>query len=134
MSAPTSINRRRFERFTLRPMYSQMALRTLDREVFDFTGHALDVSEGGLRFELDRGIAPGTPVALQIWLPSGGDPRMGDVGPGRSVFVFANIIWIDDDEAPGPVTMAAAFTRFARAGDRERLLRQLSFGQLARAA
>jgi hypothetical protein len=68
---------------------------------------------------------------MQITLPMG--LRSDDIGPGRSIFVFGNIIWLDDEES-GPSRMAIAFTRFARAGDRERLLRQMSAGVLHRRA
>jgi hypothetical protein len=49
------------------------------------------------------------------------------------VFVFANVIWLAGDGA-GPCRMAAAFTRFARAGDKERLIREFCTGRYARAA
>jgi hypothetical protein len=124
-----TINRRRFERFALRPMYTRVVVRLVADQSYDFEGHAYDVSEGGIRFELDRPIDPGTPVAIQVTLP--GAAAEG----GWSVFVFANVIWVDEDaDEPGPVRMAAAFTRFARAGDKERLLSQLSSGRYARAA
>mgnify|MGYP000926715538 FL=1 len=126
-----TVNRRHFERFRTQPMYTPVCLRTLDNEHFTFEGHAYDISEGGVQFELDRGIDPGTPVAVQITLPSGG--LADDPGPGRSIFVFGNVIWLDDSE-PGPVRMAVVFTSFARLGDRERLLRQLGTGYFARAA
>lgn len=127
----TTQNRRQFERFTLAPMYTPITARLLDSEEFTLEGHAYNISEGGVRFELDQPIAPGTQVALQITLPPGqaGD----DPGPGRSVFVFANIVWIDDED-PGPVRMAATFTRFARLGDKERLIRTISSGRYTRAA
>jgi hypothetical protein len=132
---PTSVqqNRRRFERFELPCMYTGVGVRTLDSEAFDREGHAYNVSEGGVQFELDYGIAPGTPVALRIDLP----PSVlvaGDIGPGRSVFVLGNVVWLDDTDGPGPVRMAMAITRFARAGDRDRLMRIFSAGKLRRAA
>ena len=129
MHASPSTNRRRFERFALRPMYTPVAVRLMDNEQFTLEGHAYDISEGGIRFELDHPIAPGTPIAMQITLPT----SQGDIGPGRSVFVMGNVVWIDDSE-PGPVQMALVITRFARLGDRERLLKRLSSGTYARAA
>lgn len=125
-------NRRQFERFMLPAAYTAIAIRTLDSETFDWEGHTYDISEGGLQFELDRGLEPGTPVAMKIELPDA-VLAAGNVGPGRAVFVFGNIVWMDDSE-PGPVRMAVAFTRFARAGDRERLLRTFAAGRLRRAA
>lgn len=127
----TTTNRRQFERFALAPMYTPINARLLENQEFTLEGHAYNISEGGVQFELDQPVAPGTPVALQITLPQGA--AEADLGPGRSVFVFANVVWIDDEE-PGPVRMAAVFTRFARLGDRDRLLRAMGSGRYARAA
>ncbi len=126
----TSVNRRRFERFALQPMYTPVAVRFLDQEHFTLDGHAYDISEGGVQFELDDAIEPGTPIALDITLPRCGLP---DEGPGRSIFVLGNVVWCDQSE-PGPVRMALAITRYTRAGDKERLLNQLSARRLHRAA
>jgi len=123
--------RRKYPRFALEPMYTPIAVRTLESEVFDIEGHAYDISEGGMRFELDRALPPGTKVAMQITLPC---MQAGDIGPGRSIMVFANIIWLEDEEDPAPYRMAAVFTHFARAGDRERLLRQFATGRYRAAA
>ena len=132
MSTLPITNRRRFERFMLPAAYTAIAIRTLDSDTFDFEGHTYDISEGGLQFELDRGFEAGTQVAIKIELPDA-VLAAGDVGPGRAVFAFGNIVWMDDSE-PGPVRMAVVFTRFARAGDRERLLRTFAAGRLRRAA
>lgn len=113
-------------------MYAPVAIRLLTEEHYAAQGHAYDISEGGLRFELDRGIEAGTQVAVQVTLP-GSAPDDED-GPGRSVFAFANIVRLQDEDEPGPVRMAAVFSRFAREGDRERLLRQLGSGRFAKAA
>jgi len=125
-----SVNRRRFERFSVLPMYTPVVVRAHAEGSPELEGHVYDVSEGGVRFELDEAIAPGTPVSIQIVLP--GDTRQG---ADRGVLVIANVVWVDvDADEPGPVRMAAAFTRFPKAGDRERLLKQLSSGRYARAA
>jgi len=124
------VNRRQFERFVVPPMYTPICVRLLGDTPATLDGHAYDVSEAGIQFELDRPIRPGTPVAIQIMLPPGAEQ-----GPGRSVFALANVVWLSDDpEEPGPTRMAAAFTRFARYGDRERLIRQLVRSRFARAA
>ena len=124
------INRREHERFIVAPMYTPICVRLLDDTRFTLDGHAYDISENGIQFELDRPIAPGTPVAVQIMLAPGADQ-----GPGRSVFVLANVVWLTDDpEEPGPSRMAAVFTSFARLGDKERLIRQLVRSRFARAA
>ena len=60
--------------------------------------------------------------------------ELGDIGPGRSVFVFANIVWLEDEDQIPPVRMAAVFAYFARAGDQERLLKQFATGRYRMAA
>ena len=131
MNTQRLIDRRQFPRFALEPMYTPVSARLLDSEVFNIEGNAYDISEGGLRFELDRPVAPGTKIALQITLPT---MNHEDIGPGRSVFVFANVVWLEDEDQPGPYKMAAVCTHFARAGDRERLLRQFATGRYRAAA
>ncbi len=112
-------------------MYAAISVRLLENEAFTIEGHAYDISVGGLRFELDRAIEPGTTVAMQITLPSINDQ---DIGPGRSVFVFANIVWLEDEDEPGPARMAAVFSNFARAGDEQRLQRIFKSGKFRQAA
>ncbi|HEX2839267.1 MAG TPA: PilZ domain-containing protein [Phycisphaerales bacterium] len=126
-----TINRRRFERFNLPCAYSGVAVRLKDAERFEHEGHAYDISEGGIQFELDRGIAAGTPVTMRVDLP---DAMLAeDMGPGRSVFVEGNVVWLDDSDV-GPARMALAITRFAREGDRERLIRAFAARRVSRAA
>ncbi|MEL6795237.1 MAG: PilZ domain-containing protein [Planctomycetota bacterium] len=129
-----TVNRRQFERFALSPMYNRVAVRFTDTETFAFEGHGWDICEGGVCFELDRPIAAGTPIVMRIDLPldAHGNPPMD--GPGRSVFVFANVVWLTESDGTGPARMAAAFTRFAREGDKERLIREFCSGRYARAA
>jgi len=119
--------RRRFVRHALPPMYSPMALRTLDSERFAYEGHIYDLSEGGVQFEIDRPLSPGTRAGLRIELPGAmafGRSRTpgpaSDVGPGRAVFALGTIVWLSDEEF-GPPRMAAVFNQFCRAGDRARL-------------
>jgi hypothetical protein len=108
-----------------------VAVKLLADDTFQFEGHAYDISEAGLRFELDQPIDPGTPVAIEVTLACG--PR--SFAEDNRVCAMGSVVWVDDDEdEPGPVRMAAAFTRFARTGDKERLLAQLQSGRLARAA
>lgn len=126
-------DRRRFPRFDLEAMYTTIAVRTLETDTFSLQGHAYDVSEGGLRFELDRGLECGTQIAMMINLPTmnaGSDAR----GPESAVYVFATVVWIEDENEPGPIKMAAVFNRWARQGDHERLLAELSKGTYRRQA
>ncbi len=127
-------DRRRFQRFALPSMYSHVAVRpadSADSEAFEWEGHAYDISPGGVRFELDQEIRPGTPVAMRIDLPHTSIERSTE---RRSVYVFANVVWVEEDDAPGPVRMAAVFTRFEREGDEALLRERLASGRYAAAA
>lgn len=128
-----NIDRRRFPRFDLEAMYTTIAVRTLENDTFELQGHSYDISEGGIRFELDRGIERGTQIAMMINLPT---MNAGDEahGPDHAVYVFATIVWIEDENEPGPIKMAAVFNRWARQGDRERLIAELGKGVYRRQA
>ena len=126
------IDRRRHTRFDVPMAYTGVKIRMSDETAFRRTGHAMDVSEGGVRFEADIPIDPGTSIALQIDLPFMGGRDDID-GPGRAVFVLGNVVWCDTSE-PGPAMMALAITRWAREGDRERLLKRFGENVFVRAA
>lgn len=96
-------------------------------------GHAYDLSESGLQFELDSALRPGTPVLIEVTLPAREWPESDTAAKDRTIAAIGNIVWADESE-PGPVRMAMTVTRFASEADRERLMDQLSSGRLARAA
>lgn len=123
-------NRRRHERLAVPPMYTPVSVRLLSEEKFTRDGHSYDVSEGGVQFELDEAIAPGTTVAIRIELPNsfGNDPQAA-----REVYAVGNVVWADESE-PGPVRLAVAFTRFASEEDREALLTRIRSAVRARNA
>ncbi|MGD9692982.1 MAG: PilZ domain-containing protein [Phycisphaerales bacterium] len=125
----TGQSRRRHDRFVVPPMYTPISVRTLDEDVFRWEGHAYDISEGGLQFECDRAFSPGSQLALKIELPGVGLTAQQMRGAsGLPVFVMGNVVWLEDEDEPGPARMALAITRFARAGDRERLMGRLDSG------
>lgn len=128
-----AIDRRVFERFALTPGYTEIGVRLEHESDFVRTGHAYDVSEGGLRFDLDEAIEPGTRVAIRIGLPMGPWDAAADAGPGRAVFATGHVVWCDVDD-PMSCKLAVAITRFDRAGDKERLLKALSARGFRRAA
>lgn len=110
-------------------MYTPISVRTLDEDVFRWEGHAYDISEGGLQFECDRAFSPGSQLAMKIELPGVGLTAQQMRGAsGLPVFVMGNVVWLEDEDEPGPARMALAITRFARAGDRERLMGRLDSG------
>jgi len=115
--------RRTHERYHTAPMHHAISIRPYESERFMHDGHAYDVSEGGLCFELDDAIKPGTDVGVMIHLPAG-----FDAGPGRAIFATGRVIWRSDMEEPGPVRMGLMFHGFSRAGDEKRLRRFLNQG------
>ncbi len=121
-------DRRRTERFITSPMHHAVSIRTFDADTFKYDGHAYDISEGGICFELMDPIAPGTEVGVMIHLPIGFDR-----GPGRAVFVSGRVVWLSDCTEVGPVRMGVVFDRFSRVGDQQRLHRFLNQG-ICRAA
>lgn len=123
------INRRRHERFSLPPMYTAVTVQVVGEPKIRLEGHCYDISEGGVQFELDDALPHGTPVQLSIELPRSGD----DVDPRREIRVVGNVVWKDESE-PGPVRMAATFSRFAASEDKDRLFKHISGGHLSRAA
>lgn len=124
------INRRQFERFMLEPGYTRAEVRVQpDEGVFSREGHICDISEGGICFELDEPLEPGSTVSMKIDLPL----NANDHGPGRAIFVTGNIVWCDLEE-PGASRMALAITRFDRTGDKQRMIRVLTRKRYLRAA
>lgn len=107
--------RRRHPRVAFAPMYTSIRARTLDSEEFVYEGCAYDISEGGLRFELDRPLEPGSTIAIQMTLPSTGanDSFIAQ----RTVWAFVNVVWLEDEDQPGPWKMAGVFASFARDRD-----------------
>lgn len=125
-----SINRREYERFAVNPGYTSTAVRVHpDETTFDRQGHVYDISEGGICFELDIPLEPGSTISMQIDLPT----NVGDTGPGRAVFVTGNVVWCNIDE-PGAAKMAMVITRYDREGDQQRMIRALSGTGLRRVA
>ncbi|MCK4872192.1 MAG: PilZ domain-containing protein [Phycisphaerales bacterium] len=112
-----SINRRQYDRYLLPAGYTPVSVRRGDCDEYELHGHAYNISEGGVCFELDEPLEPGAQVGLMITLPgdAASDTR-------RAAFALANVIWVGDVDEPGPVQHAAAFTLFAREGDREALI------------
>ncbi len=126
-----SINRRRFERFPVAAMYTPIVARRLDCSGMVYEGHAYDLSEGGVQFELDESLPTGTPLLLEVVLPMGSGPDL--LEEDRTIRVVGNVVWNDVSE-PGPARMAAAFAKFANIADRDRLHDRLGERGLTRAA
>ena len=109
---------RRHRRVRPAPMYTLVRVRSVGRRRYQWSGHAYDISYGGMRFELDTSLAPGTEVDLCATLP----------GQKRTTFrATGHIIRLHNDvDEPGPVRMGMAFDRFANRSDRQCLRKYLS--------
>lgn len=125
--------RRQHARYLLPSMYTQVEARPLDSDEYKWSGHAYDISEGGMRFELDTPIEPGTTVAVRIQLPGSNSLSWAD---RRPVYIFATVVWVEQDDLdqPGPVRMACVFNRFVLPGDQQRLQERLRSGRYSLAA
>ena len=126
MSPESTIDQRQYQRFTLAPMYSSVIARRVGSEdVKDLHGHAYDVSEAGVRFELDEVIDPGESITVDLTLP----------GRQSSVSATGDVVWVNDEaDDPGPRRLAIQFTGFNSDEDRFRLLNYLGSAQVRRAA
>lgn len=111
-------------------MYTQVKVRQLDELTFNEQGHAYDISLGGLRFELDTPIEPGTRIAVQIQLPGSA------LLDRKAIFAFATVVRVfeDDLEARGPVRIAAVFETFSSPDAEQRLQAALASGRFSKAA
>ena len=113
--------RRSCRRLRVPPMYTSVTARREADGGAELHGHVYDISEHGLRIELDQPLEPGERVALLLDLP-------GALAP---VNASACVVWVNDaNDDPGPRRMALRFTRFTRRADRRRLIEFLGQGAL----
>ncbi len=122
-------NRRQFERFAVIPAYTEVVVR-LPGRAEPLEGHAYDISEGGVRMELDEPIEPGTSIVVEVKLPPGNAKASGI----EEVLARGTVMWADDDGVPGPVRMGVLFDEFASNVDRDRLLGRFATNAYNRAA
>jgi len=107
------MERRIFPRLRLTPGYSAAYVQVIENGVARILdGHVYDVSEGGVRIELDEALPIGTDVSICLQLS----------GAAAGIFAAGNIVRVfDDGDDPGPRRMALSFRRFLNARDRVRL-------------
>jgi len=125
----SQINRRSYERFAVKPGYTSASIRIDPNEIaYGLEGYVYDLSEGGIRFDLDTPIESGRTISMRINLP-------GIVGEPdeRAVFVTGEVVWCDVDET-GDAKMAMSISKFDRDGDKQRLIRAISCSGYQRAA
>ena len=105
--------RREFQRIRVQPMYTAVTACAGAQDNARLMGHVYDISESGVRIELDNAIDPGELVTLQLDLP----------GIDAAVQAAASVVWVhDDQDDPGPRRMALKFTEFLNRSDRNRLV------------
>jgi len=122
----TSFNDRAFDRFELTPMYTQVTVTRIDAMTIErIDGHVYDVSEAGVRIELDTPVCVDERVTVELRLPA----------ETAAIFATGRVVWVNDAaDDPGPRRLAIEFTRFLSDADRDRLVRHLGFGTWCRAA
>lgn len=118
-------DRRAHARFPLKPMYTGIEVKAATADGQPLEGHAYDISRGGVSFELDDAIEPGTPVYLKLTLPEWLLGLVEGDADLSSVRIRGTVVWTDDDGVPGPVRMAATFHSFISESEQELFLKTL---------
>jgi len=115
---------REYDRLQLEPMYTSVTVQRAEgMSLRSVEGHAYDVSEAGIRIELDDVLTVGEPVSMSL--------RLG----AEIIFVSGRVVWVNDEiDDPGARRAAIQFTSFSSAGDRDRLVRHLGPGHRRRSA
>jgi Tfp pilus assembly protein PilZ len=105
-------NRRMFDRFGLVAGYTTVEVRATVGTHASQSGHAYDISEGGIRLELDAALEAGDAVDVLVGLP----------GHAEQVSVAGHVAWVDEDEGHlSPRRMAVQFDAFGTPDDHRRL-------------
>lgn len=115
MSQPmqSGVEARQTPRLRLPAMYTLIRVRKKGKNRFNQTGYIYDISQTGMRFELDDAMEPGTEVEFRALLPGSQTTTFSAAG---------HLVRIHDDiDEPGPVRMAVAFDKFKTVIDREKL-------------
>lgn len=119
----TLVNRRDANRTPVTAAYSSVAVLA-DGSREHMTGHIYDISEKGLRFEVDRPLPVGSAIELELLVP-----------PEESIRVSARVVRVfDEADDPGPRRMGAEFIGFGSPGDEARFEGLLDSYHLIRAA
>lgn len=108
---------RQSPRLRLPAMYTLLRLRKKGQTRYSQTGYIYDISQTGMRFELDDPIEPGTELEFRALLP--GSHTTTFCAKGRLVRMH------DDLHEVGPVRMAMHFDRFKSTIDQQKLAEYL---------
>ncbi len=110
---------RRRPRIKVPPMYTLVRVRPEGQTEYCWTGYIYDISDTGMRFELDAPVDPGTRLEVRAMLP-------GTVHTSFDAAGAVVRIHDDEDDLNGPVRMGMYFDRFATNTDERKLKRYLS--------
>ncbi len=118
-------DQRQFPRVGLPVGYAAVRVREPGRRFFNREGHIYDLSEGGMRFDLDEPLDLDQPVEVELDLPGGG----GMI----AIRATGNAVRFHDhpDDSPGVVRMGM---RFEHVDQPARLSRYLLNASLAASA
>lgn len=115
-------------RLKLAPMYTLLRAKKAGTQKFRWSGYIYDVSMGGMRFELDEAVEPGTTLEIRATLPYA---RHGAfVATGQVIRLHDE----REDTPAGPYRMAMQFTSFRCEFDEAHLSEYLSTAGLRLAA
>lgn len=106
-------DQRQYPRIKVPAMYSLIRARVLGSNRYNWTGHIYDISLGGVRFELDMPVEPGTQLELRGMLPGSGHTTFRAVGRVARIH--------SDVDEQGPCIMGLQFESFQSPMDRHRL-------------
>jgi c-di-GMP-binding flagellar brake protein YcgR len=107
---------RRYPRKAIKPGYASLSVTTGEHT---FDGHIYDISMGGIRFELDDAMDAGTPVEVEMHLPTGNVEA-------KPIHAHGKVVRFHDPDEVGPIRMGLAFTGLPTAADRRALAGFLS--------
>ena len=105
---------RQLPRLKLPAMYTLVRVRPAGEEKYTWSGFIYDISEGGMRFEIDDAIEPGTKIEVRAMLP--GATHVTFEASGTVVRIHD-----DDDNYFGPTRMGLIFDEFKTENDHMRL-------------
>ena len=117
---------RQSSRLKLSAMYSSIHVRPRHSRQFCWSGHIYEVSDAGLRFELDHPVALGKPVDVRATLPGRN---------ATTVNLSGRIVrYHDDPDDPGPIRVGMKIDSFSTEDDRRLWLDYIRSSRLSQAA
>ncbi len=113
-------------RLKLPPMYTLIRVKPLGEANYQWTGHVYDVSETGIKFELDSPLQAGEEIQIKAILPG---------LQHTTIEAHGRVIRIHDSEQDfGPCRMAMIFDQFDTHVDKMKLTNFLNTQGLKLAA